>query len=117
MIWNLEEVAKEGLSDLEWTNDCQGKMDYDGEVLSVSTRYWPRGGGFHIMTGGGSWEGNETRPEIKPSAHSSILLFGKEIVKKEFEGETPAEVHYAVEVWVREQVTSLAQHLSSWKAP
>lgn len=24
-----------------WTDDCQGKKDYDGPLLRLSTRYWP----------------------------------------------------------------------------
>ena len=30
-----------------WTDDCQGKKDYDGNMVSISTRYWPgpSGGG------------------------------------------------------------------------
>ena len=24
-----------------WTQDCQGKQDLDGELLSLSTRFWP----------------------------------------------------------------------------
>ena len=27
-----------------WTNDCCGKKDFDGEMLTVSSRYWPKGG-------------------------------------------------------------------------
>lgn len=30
----------------KWTDDCQGKKNYDGPVLVVSTRYWPPEGGF-----------------------------------------------------------------------
>ena len=25
----------------EWTDDCQGKKDYDGDVLAITTRCWP----------------------------------------------------------------------------
>ena len=34
-----------------WTDDCQGKKDFDGRLLSYSTRYWPasyRGSGIYI---------------------------------------------------------------------
>lgn len=99
------------LGDIAWTDDCQGKKDFDGDILSLSTRYWPRGGGFHasfIVPGQPVvWEGNEARPEIKPSAHSSILLLGKELVSKEFEAETEAEVKQQVEDWARAQIEPL----------
>ena len=32
----------------KWTDDCQGKKDYDGKILCLSTRYWPRGGGVTV---------------------------------------------------------------------
>jgi len=112
-----EAFVRRFFSRLKWTDDCQGKKDYDGEILTLSSRYWPRGGGYHVSTGGGPWEGNETRPEIKPSAVSSILLFGESLVGKDFEGETQEEVQRAVEAWVEKTITSLVDHLRSWKEP
>lgn len=105
---------------LEWTPDCQGKWDYDGALVRVSTRYWPRGGGFHTFSREEGWRGNETRPEIKPHAHSAIILGdydgsgndGREIAEAEFTGETEAEVKAAVERWVAEQYQRIASLLA-----
>lgn len=88
--------------DAEWTPDCSGKQDYDADLVSLSTRYWPRGGGF-LMFSGGEFQGNESRPEIKPSAKSSILVMGKEWVSADFEGETESEVKAQVEAWAAAQ--------------
>lgn len=90
---------------IEWTNDCSGKKDYDGPILRVSTRYWPRGGGYFTLNSNvGVLQGNETRPEIKPSARSSILLSDDlEIAEQKFEGETEEEVKTQVEKWVQLQ--------------
>lgn len=100
----------------KWTDDCQGKKDFDGDVISFSTRYWPRGGGFHISRNG-SWEGNETRPEIRPSAHVAILLHHGEdddggrdyitLCEDEFEGDTFEEVKAKVEEWCRIEYRAL----------
>lgn len=105
--------------DAKWKDDCQGKKDYDGEILSVSTRYWPRGGGFFVGAPGKGIEGNEARPEIKPSAKSSIMLRHSDedsitLVEAEFEGETQEEVQRQVEIWAQarfdEVVDLLARH-------
>jgi len=113
---DLKTAAEKGLRSFEWTNDCQGKKDFDGEVLHVSSRYWPRGGGFHVLDENG-WSGNEARPEIRPSAVSHIYFFDKELVTKQFEADTEEEVKALVETWVKEQIASLTEHLSRWAQP
>ena len=93
----------------EWTNDCCGKKDYDGDVLQISTRYWPRGGSCLML--------DTAQPELglhhvddgsKPSAHSSLLLHGDgdyvTLTEKEFEAETFEEVAAQVEAWAQEQM-------------
>lgn len=89
----------------KWKPDCQGKQDYDAPILEISTRYWPRGGGFHVLDRG-EWQGNESRPEIKPSAHASLLINGgpEALAELEVEADTEAEVKVAVERWAQEQM-------------
>ena len=93
-----------------WTPDCQGKWDYDGAFVAISTRYWPRGGGFSVL----SAEGFVTNGErgIRPSAHATLYLgnatneflddAGK-LTEIEVEGETEAEVKASVEAWAAAQ--------------
>lgn len=101
---------KDVLSEIEWTNDCQGKQDFDGEILSLSTRYWPQGGGFWAFDPAtGREESNEDRPEIRPSAKSSILLLGAEIASQDFEANTEAEVKAQVESWARGQIERIVR--------
>lgn len=105
----------------EWTDDCNGKKDYDGPIVEVSTRYWPRGGSFMLFDKSQpelGMQGSETRPDIKPSARSSILLRHGEInsvmlATKSFEAETEDEVLAQVENWVQEQYDVLVQILRS----
>jgi hypothetical protein len=105
-----------------WTDDCQGKKNYDGSILSISCRYWPHGGGFHLLDtsklpSDEAWQGNEKRPEIKPSASVSLTLdyFENEeeksdpdnhswndLISADFEGETEEEVKAKVEKWVQD---------------
>ncbi len=93
--------------DIEWTDDCQGKKDFDADVLSVSTRYWPRGGGFTIINPPGvPYETNADR-SILPSAVSHISLCGEVIAEKYFEGDSEAEVKWSVEMWVKTQLVTI----------
>ena len=94
----------------EWTDDCCGKKDYDGDILSISTRYWPAGGSGMFF--------DPAQPELglrhfddgtRPSATSALILRGENedsetIVKKDFEGDTFAEVALQVQVWAQEQM-------------
>ena len=96
-----------------WTPDCQGKWDYDGEIIHVSTRYWGRGGSAHIFQGGQLVSTRESpeRQHIKPSAHSTIYFMNRKLVDKEFEGETEVEVKQAVEEWVDGQIKRIEKRL------
>jgi hypothetical protein len=110
-----------------WTPDCQGKWDYDGRLVSISTRYWPRGGGFHVydpkQAERGLHPSYEDHPEIKPSACASIHIKCGEpdengynedyaiLSKKEFEADTEAEVKAQVEAWVKSEYLKIVNCL------
>lgn len=91
---------------LEWKPDCMGKQDYDGTLVSLSCRMYPRGGGFlQVDTWTGETKGNEDRPSIPPEATVSILLGDpccesyEALATAFFVGETEAEVKALVEKW------------------
>lgn len=95
----------------EWKPDCQGKWDYDCDLVFLSCRYYPQGGGFHVFdTGKGTWEGNEARPEILHSAIASILIGDpvngpyETMASADFSGPTEAEVKGKVESWAKEMM-------------
>jgi hypothetical protein len=76
----------------EWTDDCQGKKDYDGPLLSVSTRYWPPSysrDGQHSASASILWGDPATEYTT--------------IAEHEFFGDTLDEVKQFVEAWVAEQ--------------
>lgn len=88
----------------KWTDDCQGKKDYDGRLLSISTRYWPTG------------------YSAQPSAHTAIHInwgepdqygYGDYTVLRsaEFTAQTEDEVKTLVEAWVKEQMTNIVKKL------
>jgi hypothetical protein len=104
-----------------WTDDCQGKKDYDGRIISLSTRYWPRGGGFHVLSKDHKEFALSEDAAIRPSAHASIHLnFGepdeygygdyRALAEMLFEADTEDEVKAQVEVWAKnkfEQIIAL----------
>lgn len=103
--------------EIEWTDDCQGKKDYDGRLVVVSTRYWPAGGGWHVFDTRQPEKGlHEVRdPTIKASATSSILLARgdlngtyEELIEKDFEGENFEAIAPQVEQWAAEQYEKIA---------
>lgn len=92
-------MSKKVMFELEWTPDCQGKQDYDGSLVRVSTRYWPRGGGFSVLKDGVF--ATNADQSIRPSAHSTIYLGETtKLTEREFEGDTEADVKQQVEKWV-----------------
>jgi len=108
----VSSAAGGGVLRAEWTHDCQGKQDYDADLVQLSTRYWPRGGGFWALNNG-VIEDNDARPEIKPAATASILVQGEKWVSADFEGETEAEVKAQVEQWAAAQWARIAAALSN----
>ena len=104
--------------EISWTDDCQGKKDYDGDIVAVSTRYWPGpatvfdtahpGLGLHEIPGG------------KPSARCSIILSNgypyhnsetEPLIEKEFEGDSFGAVAAQVELWAQEQMDRVEKAL------
>lgn len=85
--------------EIKWTNDCQGKKDYDGEFISVSTRYYP-----------GTYQANRL---CSASSQIGIPVEGllTVLAHKEFEAKTEQEVKLLVESWVRMQTREIIFNL------
>lgn len=103
--------------DAEWTNDCSGKKDFDGPIVSISTRYWPANGGFYVLDKSGFNE-NQAEPGDKPSARACIVvnLSGGdsiEIVACDFEADTEEEVKSQVEKWADEKFKQVVSSVKS----
>lgn len=98
----------------EWTDDCQGKKDFDGDILSISTRYWPAGGGFSAIIPGRGWVDNPC-PDVKPSAKCSLILRHKDdyitLASKEFEGESFDAIKGQVEEYAQAEFSKLVDLL------
>lgn len=68
-----------------WSFDCGFKLDFDGPILSVSSRFYPPKEYY-----GDGWDGMVT-----------IGLLGKPIVEKKFECDTLEELRCDVEKYVK----------------
>lgn len=96
----------------EWTDDCQGKRDYDGPVISISSRFYPgaaSGKGAMCFT----LEGAKLTESVipygdRPSAVSAVVLnIGDQdciaLKEEKFEADTDAQVFAMVEAWAEQQ--------------
>lgn len=82
-----------------WSDDCQGKKDYDGRLISISTRYWPdytANASIHIDYG-------------EPDQYG----FGdyQELADINFKGNSETDTKEQVEKWVDEQFNFITQTL------
>lgn len=83
------------MRELEWTHDCQGKMDYDGTLVYVTSRTYPR----FYHAGDGPHHG-----KTLATGSSTFMIGYTEVLSKEFHAETQEEVNAAITVWVREHL-------------
>lgn len=96
----------------QWEPDCQGKQDFDADLVRLSSRFYPQGGGFSELNAG-RWLENKDRPAIPPSAVATISLQDRELTSASFEGHTEAEVKAKLESWAREQFSKVASAMSA----
>jgi len=79
---------------IDWTDDCNGKKDYDGELVCISTRFWPsnyqKNGSCsakcHVMMMDGGRSGES-----------------KDLIAQHFEGDSFDSVSSQVEEWAQTQ--------------
>ncbi len=98
-----------------WTDDCQGKKDFDGSVVELSTRYWPGANSGYGVTLLSMAHNGHVREELVPHgsrhhAHTSICLVrgtGGDLLTlagEHFFGDSFDEVKLAVEAWAQRMV-------------
>jgi hypothetical protein len=84
----------------EWSDDCGGKKNFDGDLVSVCVTCFPGGRG-----------GSST------ASASILLLQGNDedddvdLVRQEFTGQTQEEAQRQVEVWVQAKYEEIAKLL------
>lgn len=84
-------APKEEFNQPKWNWDCNFKLDFDGPLLSLSSRFYPP----HYNKRGG-WEGS-----VK------ILFMGTPILKKEFNCSTLEQLHKEVEAFTAHYASAI----------
>ena len=82
---NRQNQNKDKYMEPIWFFDCSFKLDFDGPLLKISSRFYPPR--FHY---GPKWDGAVT-----------IYLMGKEILQKEFECDTLEQLKDDVEKYIK----------------
>jgi hypothetical protein len=91
----IEEANGENEDGPLWSFDCGFKLDYDGSLLSISSRFYPP-----TTHGGPTWDGRVT-----------LLFLDKEIREKKFDCKTLDELKAQVEAYVKELEIELTKQL------
>ena len=110
--------------DVKWTDDCQGKKNYDGPLVSACCRYWPShqeqldGKHWNEITGANELVIRPYEEDGKPSAIASIIvnLEGEggnylTLCEQEFKADTQEEVKRLVEEWVQKRFDQVRRRL------
>ncbi len=84
----IQEKLNEGKTDSEpqWSFDCGFKLDYDGGIISISSRFYPPKSHY-----GATWDGTV-----------SVYCFGDEVEERKFNCKTLDELKIKVEEYVTE---------------
>ena len=108
----------------KWTDDCCGKKDFDGEMLTVSSRYWPKGGSGMMFDTSNPTEGLRSYDDGSPcSANSKILFhYTKENGDQDYvvvaetgdyvTGASLEEVQAKIETWVQKTTDRILRALT-----
>lgn len=75
-----------------WSFDCGFKLDYDGPILRISSRFYPP-----TSHGGSTWDGTV-----------SVMIFDDDIETKKFDCESLEQLKLEVEEYVRSIKTRVA---------
>lgn len=75
-----------------WTPDCQGKQDFDFEILTASCRYYP----------------SNYRADGRVSTFISICFGGEPMIGTRFVGDTESEVKANSEAWLRNVINQIS---------
>ena len=77
--------GKEEFYEPKWSWDCNFKLDFDGPIITVSSRFYPP-----TLQYGPGWDGKV-----------AILFLGVSIMEKEFKCETIEELKRDVEAFLK----------------
>lgn len=86
-------IGKDDYGEPRWDFDCGFKLDFDGSLVRITSRFYPP-----TMNNGNWWEGN-----VK------IFVLGKEVIKKELKCNTLDELKLVAEKFVNSLMINIEQ--------
>ena len=92
--WALEwadKANKESDSEIKWSWDCHFKLDYDGEIVSISSRFYPPAKHY-----GSKWDGAVT-----------LYICNEEVKRSTFECETLEQLRIEVEAYCNKLISKI----------
>lgn len=96
-VWEEQANEKKDIYDEpKWSWDCGFKLDFDGSLLRVSSRFYPP-----HKNAGNWWEG-----------HVLILFLDEEIMRKDFKCDTLDELKTEVEKFAKHYSDGIKSRLS-----
>ena len=96
-VWEEQANEKKDIYDEpKWSWDCGFKLDFDGSLLRVSSRFYPP-----HKNAGNWWEG-----------HVLILFLDEEIMRKDFKCDTLDELKTEVEKFTKHYSDGIKSRLS-----
>lgn len=84
-LWQAKANSNKTDNEPKWSWDCGFKLDFDGDLLSIESRFYPPHKNSDDI-----WEGN-----------LRIVLFDSEIMQKEFKNKTLDGLKKEVEIFVK----------------
>jgi hypothetical protein len=94
-VWQLKaNEKKEVHNEPKWSWDCGFKLDFDGSILSISSRFYPP-----HKNAGDLWEGT-----------LKVYFFDEEILEKEFKSDTLDELKVEVEKFTKDYTSVIKSH-------
>ena len=89
--WQNKANENKIIDDLDWRFDCGYKLDFDGPLVYIDSRFYPPAEFY-----GPLWDGDV-----------SLYIDNKEIIKKHFEEKSLNKLRDAVESYVKELIDKL----------
>lgn len=96
-IWQDQANEKKEIpNEPKWEWDCNFKLDFDGSLLGISSRFYPP-----HYNNGDWWEGNTT-----------VLFFGTKLLTKKFKCDTLDELKNEVEKFTKHYIGAIKAKLT-----
>lgn len=89
--------SKKTESEPQWSFDCGFKLDFDGELVGISSRFYPPKAPY-----GPKWDGTV-----------SVFVLGDQVIEEKFECDTLDELKTKVEEFVGQLATAISLQLVS----